>query len=140
MSSWLKKPLRIGYLNEFKWEEFISRENLKDTFVLPKKLPQVTADNRPNAVLRLNGKNFLYTNYAVGLEKNYLDFIEKNVIGQTHFKKKNKKTKRTKWETINDLYKDLKYNKDLKQFPFYYSEIGDDIMLKLFQKIDVEKE
>ena len=75
-----------------------------------------------------------------GLEKNYLDFIEENVIGHSHFKKKNKKTKRTKWETINNLYKDLKYNQMKKQFPFYYSEKGDSIMLNLFQKIDEEKE
>ena len=80
------------------------------------------------------------TSYAEGLEKNYLDFLEENVTGHTHFKKKNKKTKRTKWETINNLYKDLKYNQMQKQFPFYYSEKGDSTMLNLFQKIDEEKE
>ena len=129
-----------GYLDELKWEDFITSENLKNKFILPRKLPQVTEDIRQNAVLRLNGKNFLYTSYAEGLEKNYLDFIEENVTGHTQFQKKNKKTKRTKWETINHLYKDLKYNQMQKQFPFYYSEKGDSIMLNLFQKIDEEKE
>ena len=122
ISSWLEKAMLRGYLDELKWEDFITSENLKNKFILPRKLPQVTQDIKPNAVLRLNGKNFLYTSYAEGLEKNYLDFIEENVTGHTHFKKKNKKTKRTKWETINNLYKDLKYNQMQKQFPFYYSE------------------
>ncbi len=140
ISSWLEKAMLRGYLDELKWEDFITSENLKNKFILPRKLPQVTEDIRQNAVLRLNGKNFLYTSYAEGLDKNYLDFIEENVTGHTHFKKKNKKTKRTKWETINHLYKDLKYNQMQKQFPFYYSEKGDSIMLNLFQKIDEEKE
>ena len=58
ISSWLEKAMLRGYLDELKWEDFITSENLKNKFILPRKLPQVTQDIKPNAVLRLNGKNF----------------------------------------------------------------------------------
>ena len=92
----------------------------------------------------INTLSRLIKSAFIRIKKTNLSFTEdfdKQKIKELYaFKKKNKKTKRTKWETINHLYKDLKYNQMQKQFPFYYSEKGDSTMLNLFQKIDEEKE
>ena len=84
-SRWIQSE--IGYFSEASWEDFID-ENEQNSIALPQKLPEVinASDDGDNAVFNLTGSLFVYTRFAIGVERRILDWLDRNVAGVSGFR------------------------------------------------------
>lgn len=133
-SNWI--TARAELFKKAHWDEFIEDSDLEEIDV-PQKLPELinASDEGDRAILELTGAAFIYTRFAMGVEKRVLDWLERNVTGLAGFREGNKGV-RNKWETLNQLYTDLKRNQSTKTVPYYFSLDGDREILELFEFIE----
>ena len=134
-SRWIQSE--IGYFSEASWEDFID-ENEQNSIALPQKLPEVinASDDGDNAVFNLTGSLFVYTRFAIGVERRILDWLDRNVAGVSGFRE-GQKGVRNKWENLQQLYNDLKRNQTTSTVPYFFSPEGDKELLELFEHIEI---
>ena len=111
-SSWIKKAENLITTSD--WGEWLDLEEISRVG-LPEKLPEVISesDDGDAAVLNVEGTRFLYSRFAIGVDRRLLDWIEINVPGYSEFRK-GKTSIRNKWENLNQLYSDLRRNETTK--------------------------
>ena len=85
-----------GLVKETSWDNYLDKDS-HFIYDLPEKLPEIinNDDQSDAAILELTGIKFLYTKYAIGVDKRLLDFLEFTVIGVMKFEKKSNISLRT---------------------------------------------